>query len=120
MIPGGHKRGKRTIGLLYYLYRPGTHEEHIEPHPVAAWEDFTPDPGHDPHATYGDLHQRLDQPVQALAPSRPRRSTCGTCRPAPELGMELEGGAEVEGLVADQCTGLDGDSLPGRTRHTRR
>jgi catechol 2,3-dioxygenase-like lactoylglutathione lyase family enzyme len=25
-----------------------------------------------------------------------------------ELGMELEGRAEVEGLVADQCTGLDG------------
>ena len=25
-----------------------------------------------------------------------------------ELGMELEGRAEVEGLFADQCTGLDG------------
>ena len=25
-----------------------------------------------------------------------------------ELGMELEGRAVVEGLVADQCTGLDG------------
>ncbi|MFE5889483.1 VOC family protein [Streptomyces sp. NPDC056468] len=25
-----------------------------------------------------------------------------------ELGMELEGRAQVEGLVADQCTGLDG------------
>ncbi|MEE4545076.1 VOC family protein [Streptomyces sp. V4-01] len=25
-----------------------------------------------------------------------------------ELGMELEGRAEVEGLVADRCTGLDG------------
>ncbi|MFE4858432.1 VOC family protein [Streptomyces sp. NPDC056670] len=25
-----------------------------------------------------------------------------------ELGMELEGRAEVQGLVADQCTGLDG------------
>lgn len=25
-----------------------------------------------------------------------------------ELGMELEGRAEVEGPVADQCTGLDG------------
>ncbi|WP_328895214.1 VOC family protein [Streptomyces sp. NBC_00236] len=27
-----------------------------------------------------------------------------------ELGMELEGKATVEGLVADQCTGLDGVS----------
>lgn len=25
-----------------------------------------------------------------------------------ELGMELEGRAQVEGLFADQCTGLDG------------
>ncbi|MGW1776518.1 VOC family protein [Streptomyces sp. NPDC002104] len=25
-----------------------------------------------------------------------------------ELGMELEGRAEIEGLFADQCTGLDG------------
>jgi catechol 2,3-dioxygenase-like lactoylglutathione lyase family enzyme len=25
-----------------------------------------------------------------------------------ELGMELEARTEVEGLVADQCTGLDG------------
>ncbi|WP_318210348.1 MULTISPECIES: VOC family protein [unclassified Streptomyces] len=25
-----------------------------------------------------------------------------------ELGMELEGRAQIEGLVADQCTGLDG------------
>ncbi|MFJ3582902.1 VOC family protein [Streptomyces sp. NPDC090127] len=25
-----------------------------------------------------------------------------------ELGMELEGRAEIEGLVADRCTGLDG------------
>jgi hypothetical protein len=33
MIPGVHKRGKRTVGLLYYLYGPGTHEEHVDPHP---------------------------------------------------------------------------------------
>lgn len=44
--PPSPERGTRTIGLLYYLYGPGTHEEHIDPHPVAAWEDCAPDPGH--------------------------------------------------------------------------
>ncbi|MFJ8676272.1 relaxase/mobilization nuclease domain-containing protein [Streptomyces sp. NPDC093589] len=70
MIPRVHKRGKRTIGLLYYLYGPGTHEEHVDPHLVAAWDSFAPDPGRAPQATHGDLQQLLDQPVQALAASR--------------------------------------------------
>lgn len=70
MIPRVHKRGKRTIGLLYYLYGPGTHEEHVDPHLVAAWDSLAPDPGRDPQTTYTDLQQLLDQPVQALAPGR--------------------------------------------------
>ncbi|MEV7955217.1 relaxase/mobilization nuclease domain-containing protein [Streptomyces sp. NPDC088141] len=71
MIPRAHKMGKRTIGLLYYLYGPGTHEEHIDPHLVAAWDSLAPDPGRDPNATYGDLQRLLDQPVEAL-PKRDR------------------------------------------------
>lgn len=70
MIPRVHKRGARTIGLLKYLYGPGTHEEHVDPHLVAAWDSFAPDPGRDPQATYGLLQQLLDQPVQAVAESR--------------------------------------------------
>ncbi|KPC62620.1 relaxase/mobilization nuclease domain-containing protein [Streptomyces chattanoogensis] len=70
MIPRVHKRGSRTIGLLAYLYGPGPHEEHIDPHLVAAWDSFAPDPGRDPQATYEDLQQLLDQPVEALSPSR--------------------------------------------------
>ncbi|MFF3372037.1 relaxase/mobilization nuclease domain-containing protein [Streptomyces sp. NPDC002680] len=70
MIPRVHKRGQRTIGLLYYLYGPGTHEEHIDPHLVAAWDPLAPDPGRDLNATYADLQQQLDMPVQALATSR--------------------------------------------------
>ncbi|WP_405889787.1 relaxase/mobilization nuclease domain-containing protein [Streptomyces sp. NBC_00133] len=66
MIPRVHDAGKRTIGLLYYLYGPGTHEEHIDPHLVAAWDSLAPDPGRDPDATYGDLQRLLDQPVEAL------------------------------------------------------
>ncbi|MET8218447.1 relaxase/mobilization nuclease domain-containing protein [Streptomyces hirsutus] len=70
MIPRVHKMGKRTIGLLYYLYGPGTHEEHIDPHLVAAWDSLVPDPGRHPDATYEDLQRLLDQPVMALPESR--------------------------------------------------
>ncbi|MCG7207346.1 relaxase/mobilization nuclease domain-containing protein [Streptomyces arenae] len=71
MIPRVHKRGTRTIGLLYYLYGPGTHEEHIDPHLVASWDFFAPDPGRDPKATLADLQRLLDQPVNVL-PKRQR------------------------------------------------
>uniref|UniRef100_A0AAU2AC68 Relaxase/mobilization nuclease domain-containing protein n=1 Tax=Streptomyces sp. NBC_00093 TaxID=2975649 RepID=A0AAU2AC68_9ACTN len=70
MIPRVHDMGTRTIGLLYYLYGPGTHEEHIDPHLVAAWDSLAPDPGRDPKATHGDLRRLLDQPVMALPESR--------------------------------------------------
>ncbi|MER5780266.1 relaxase/mobilization nuclease domain-containing protein [Streptomyces mobaraensis] len=70
MIPRVHKRGKRTLGLVHYLYGPGTHEEHVDPHLVAAWDSLAPDPGRDPQATYTDLQRLLDQPVEALAKSR--------------------------------------------------
>ncbi|MEU9372233.1 mobilization protein [Streptomyces sp. NPDC048255] len=70
MIPRVHKMGSRTIGLIRYLYGPGTHEEHIDPHLVAAWDSLVPDPGRDPAATYEDLQRLLDQPVEALPKSR--------------------------------------------------
>lgn len=70
MIPGVHKMGTRTIGLIRYLYGPGTHEEHTDPHLVAAWDSLVPDPGRNPKATYADLQRLLDQPVEALPTSR--------------------------------------------------
>ncbi|WP_327255894.1 relaxase/mobilization nuclease domain-containing protein [Streptomyces sp. NBC_01244] len=70
MIPRVHKMGSRTIGLIRYLYGPGTHEEHTDPHLVAAWDSLVPDPGRDPKATYADLQRLLDQPVEALPKSR--------------------------------------------------
>ncbi|MGY4968372.1 relaxase/mobilization nuclease domain-containing protein [Streptomyces nigrescens] len=63
MIPRVHKQGKRTLGLLSYLYGPGTHEEHTDPHLVASFDGLAPDPGRDPHATLKDLQQLLDQPL---------------------------------------------------------
>ncbi|CAL9512853.1 mobilization protein [Streptomyces sp. NRRL F-5630] len=70
MIPRIHKRGSKTIGLVRYLYGPGTHEEHIDPHLVAAFDPLTPDPGRDPSATYKQLQRLLDQPVNALPVGR--------------------------------------------------
>ncbi|MFG2716939.1 relaxase/mobilization nuclease domain-containing protein [Streptomyces sp. NPDC048416] len=64
MIPRIQKRGKRTIGLLYYLYGPGKFEEHIDPHLVASWDNSAPDPGRDPNATLKQLQHLLDQPVE--------------------------------------------------------
>ena len=32
-------RGGRPDGLIRYLYGPGRHEEHTDPHIVAAWRD---------------------------------------------------------------------------------
>ncbi|GGP40656.1 relaxase/mobilization nuclease domain-containing protein [Streptomyces abikoensis] len=66
MIPRVHQQGNRTIGLLSYLYGPGTHEEHIDPHLVASFDGAAPDPGRDAAAMLKDLQLLLDQPVQAL------------------------------------------------------
>ncbi|WP_107430062.1 relaxase/mobilization nuclease domain-containing protein [Streptomyces murinus] len=74
MIPSIHKRGTKTVGLIRYLYGPGTHEEHIDPHLVAAFDPLTPDPGRDPDVTFGQLQRLLDQPVNALpAGRRPKK-----------------------------------------------
>ncbi|MEU5213248.1 mobilization protein [Streptomyces sp. NPDC020742] len=70
MIPSIHKRGSKTIGLIRYLFGPGTHEEHIDPHLVAAFDPLTPDPGRDLSATYEQLQRLLDQPVNALPKNR--------------------------------------------------
>lgn len=66
MVPKIHKRGTRTIGLLYYLYGPGKAEEHIDPHLVASWDHAAPDPGRDPEVTYKQLQELLDQPLANL------------------------------------------------------
>ncbi|MFB6716491.1 relaxase/mobilization nuclease domain-containing protein [Streptomyces sp. NPDC056237] len=37
--------GKSTAGLIRYLYGPGRANEHTDPHLVASWDGFAPDPG---------------------------------------------------------------------------
>ncbi|MFJ1931642.1 relaxase/mobilization nuclease domain-containing protein [Kitasatospora sp. NPDC086801] len=53
-------RGNKTYGLLAYLYGPGRRDEHFDPHLVASWDGFAPDPGRDPNATLKQLEQVLD------------------------------------------------------------
>jgi hypothetical protein len=70
LIPSIHKQGSKTLGLLNYLYGKGTHEEHIDPHLVAAFDGMAPDPGRDPSVTYEDLQHLLDQPVTPCSPDQ--------------------------------------------------
>ncbi|WP_217185107.1 relaxase/mobilization nuclease domain-containing protein [Streptomyces sp. AC495_CC817] len=114
MIPRVHERGTRTIGLIYYLYGPGTHEEHIDPHLVAAWDPLAPDPGRDPEATYGDLQQLLDQPVDMLPEeNRPTEHVWHlSVRAAPEdpILSDEQWGEIARRMVAATGIAPDGDS----------
>lgn len=118
MIPRVHDRGQRTIGLLYYLYGPGTHEEHIDPHLVAAWDSLAPDPGRDPNATYADLQQLLDMPVEALAKGRrPKKHVWHlSVRAAPEdpILSDEQWGDIARRMVAATGIAPDGDDAACR------
>ncbi|MEV7214073.1 relaxase/mobilization nuclease domain-containing protein [Kitasatospora cineracea] len=53
-------RGGNTFGALAYLYGPGRANEHTDPHLVASWDGFAPDPGRDDSATLQELRDALD------------------------------------------------------------
>ena len=76
MIPKKLKPGKRTVGLLYYLYGRGRANEHQDPHLVAAWAMGVRDPGRDSGVTMAYLAALLDAPVAAM----PARATPGAAR----------------------------------------
>lgn len=77
---------RRTIG---YLFGKGRANEHTDPHLVASWNDFAPDPGLSPHRNPKDvadqLAAQLDQPVNMLGDKAPKH-TVWHCpvRAAPE------------------------------------
>ncbi|PYC86610.1 hypothetical protein C7C46_05735 [Streptomyces tateyamensis] len=56
--------GSDTRGALKYLFGPGKHNEHTDPHIVASWDGFAPDPGRVPRrertATLAQLRDALD------------------------------------------------------------
>nr|WP_202435758.1 relaxase/mobilization nuclease domain-containing protein [Streptomyces sp. SID7834] len=50
--------------MLAYLYGPGRHDEHLDPHIVAGFAMLgMPDPGRNPDATLTQLARHLDEPV---------------------------------------------------------
>ncbi|MFF6882666.1 relaxase/mobilization nuclease domain-containing protein [Streptomyces sp. NPDC012421] len=116
MIPSVNSSGSRTIGLLSYLYGPGKHEEHTDPHLVASFDGMSPDPGRDPNATLKDLQQLLDQPVMALAEhARPAKHVWHTsvrADPRDRILSDDEWADIARRIVA--ATGIDpGDGQPG-------
>ncbi|MEU8737141.1 mobilization protein [Streptomyces halstedii] len=64
MIAAIKPAGANTRGLLAYLYGPGRHDEHLDPHIVAGFAMLgMPDPGRNPDATLTQLARHLDEPV---------------------------------------------------------
>jgi hypothetical protein len=118
VIPSIHKRGTRTIGLIRYLYGPGTHEEHTDPHLVAAFDPLTPDPGRDPEATLEQLQRLLDQPVNALpAGRRPKKHVWHlSVRAAPEdpILSDEDWAAIARRMLAATGIAPDGDDAACR------
>ncbi|MCR8945185.1 mobilization protein [Streptomyces sp. OUCMDZ-4982] len=71
-MPKKARGGTTTAGLLAYLFGPGDHEEHTDPHLVAAWDPDLPCPARTPdRMTLSDLALLLDAPVHALRGPRP-------------------------------------------------
>ncbi|GGU89757.1 mobilization protein [Streptomyces filipinensis] len=65
MIAAIKPAGSNTRGLLAYLYGPGRHDEHLDPHIVAGFAMLgRPDPGRDENATLTELARHLDAPVR--------------------------------------------------------
>ncbi|MEU8626758.1 mobilization protein [Streptomyces sp. NPDC048669] len=64
MIAAIKPTGANTRGLLAYLYGPGRHDEHLDPHLVTGFAMLgMPDPGRDENSTLTQLARHLDEPV---------------------------------------------------------
>ncbi|PVC76954.1 mobilization protein [Streptomyces sp. CS131] len=72
VMPKKAGSGESTADLLAYLFGPGNHDEHTDPHLVAAWTPGLPCPARNPgRMTLSDLALLLDAPVDALRGPRP-------------------------------------------------
>ncbi|MEU4999691.1 mobilization protein [Streptomyces sp. NPDC021622] len=104
---------RRTIG---YLFGKGRANEHTDPHLVASWNGFAPDPGRSPHRDPKDamaqLVAQLDQPVQMLGDKAPK-DTVWHCpvRAAPEdpILTDAQWADIARRMVAAASIAPDGD-----------
>lgn len=71
-MPKKADSGETTVDLLDYLFGPGDHDEHTDPHIVAAWAPDLPCPRPPPdRMTLSGLALLLDAPVDALRGPKP-------------------------------------------------
>ncbi|MFI9269402.1 relaxase/mobilization nuclease domain-containing protein [Kitasatospora sp. NPDC052896] len=90
LIPSIDHNGGGTYALIRYLYGPGKADEHEDPHMIASWNGFAPDPAPErergPRDTIAKLAAQLDLPVNALSPADRNAPTVWHCsvRAAPE------------------------------------
>lgn len=71
-MPKKAESGETTADLLAYLFGPGNHDEHTDPHLVTAWTPGLPCPARTPERmTLSDLALLLDAPVDALRGPKP-------------------------------------------------
>jgi hypothetical protein len=104
------KRGERCEGLIYYLYGPGRHEEHTDPHIVAGWRhpaELEPPLRPDGTRDFRRLFGLLNQPHAALGKwgcQRPVWHTVMRAAPRDKILSDDEW-AQIAGDVMDR-TGL--------------
>ncbi|MEU0103691.1 mobilization protein [Streptomyces sp. NPDC006267] len=71
-MPKKGEQGADTAGLLAYLFGPGDHDEHTDPHLITAWDPDLPCPARNPdRMTLSALALLLDAPVDALRGPKP-------------------------------------------------
>jgi len=110
-VPDGPgKRGERCEGLIYYLYGPGRHEEHTDPHIVAGWRhpaELEPPLRADRTRDFRRLFGLLNQPHAALGKWGCRRPVWHTVmRAAPrDKTLSDDEWAQIAGDVMNR-TGL--------------
>ncbi|MCX4758712.1 relaxase/mobilization nuclease domain-containing protein [Kitasatospora purpeofusca] len=110
--------GSKTYGLLAYLYGPGRRDEHTDPHLVASFDGFAPDPGRDIDASLKQLQTVLDMRVDQLGRARRPAKHVWHCsvRTAPDdRPLTEEEWAEVARRVV-AATGIAPDGDPDGCR----
>ncbi|MFE3684283.1 mobilization protein [Streptomyces sp. NPDC059095] len=114
ILGSGPNATRRTIG---YLFGKGRANEHIDPHLVASWNGFAPDPGRsrhrDPRDAMTQLVTQLDQPVVMLGDRAPK-DTVWHCpvRAAPEdpVPTDAQWADIAHRIVAAAGIAPDGDN----------
>jgi relaxase-like protein len=116
-VIGKVSRGWRVYGLIAYLFGPGRHNEHTDPHVVASWDgcpDLHQPPEHAPGVfEVGGLADLLTAPaVAAGVPQRePPRDSGGTRPAGPVWHCSLRAAPEDRELSDDEWAEVVADVL---------